>query len=73
MPPPSSGGICLLYLLNILENYDLKSFGYNSSAKVNILTEAMRRVYADRSKYMGDPDFVSEFRLMFLISNLMLN
>lgn len=59
MPPPSSGGICLLYLLNILENYDLKSFGYNSSAKVNILTEAMRRVYADRSKYMGDPDFVS--------------
>lgn len=58
MPPPSSGGICLLYLLNILENYDLKSFGYNSYAKVNIMTEAMRRVYADRSKYMGDPDFV---------------
>lgn len=58
MPPPSSGGICLIYLLNILENYDLKSFGYNSSAKVNILTEAMRRVYADRSQYMGDPDFV---------------
>jgi len=57
MPPPSSGGICLLYLLNILENYDLKSFGYNSFAKVNILTEAMRRVYADRSKYMGDPDY----------------
>ncbi len=59
MPPPSSGGICLIYLLNILENYNLKSFGYNSSAKVNILTEAMRNVYADRSKYMGDPDFVS--------------
>ncbi|MBN8571814.1 MAG: gamma-glutamyltransferase [Ignavibacteria bacterium] len=59
MPPPSSGGICLLYLLNILENYDLKNFSYNSSAKVNILTEAMRRVYADRSQYMGDPDFVS--------------
>lgn len=58
MPPPSSGGLCLIYLLNILENYDLKSFGYNSYAKVNILTEAMRRVYADRSKYMGDPDFV---------------
>jgi len=59
MPPPSSGGICLLYLLNILENYDLKSFGFNNYGKVNILVEAMRRVYADRSKYMGDPDFFS--------------
>jgi len=57
MPPPSSGGICLLYLLNILEDYNLKSYGFNNYAKVNILVEAMRRVYADRSKYMGDPDF----------------
>ncbi len=58
MPPPSSGGICLLYLLNILENYDLKSFGFQSAESVNIMVEAMRRVYADRSQYMGDPDFV---------------
>ncbi|CAF3788442.1 unnamed protein product [Rotaria sp. Silwood1] len=58
MPPPSSGGICLLYLLNILENYDLKSLGFNTSETVNLMTEAMRRVYADRSQYMGDPDFV---------------
>jgi gamma-glutamyltranspeptidase/glutathione hydrolase len=58
MPPPSSGGICLLYLLNCLENYDLKSLLYNSPAKVNLMVEAMRRVYADRSQYMGDPDFV---------------
>ncbi|MBS1492410.1 MAG: gamma-glutamyltransferase [Bacteroidetes bacterium] len=58
MPPPSSGGICLLYLLNILENYDLKSLGFHSPETVNLMTEAMRRVYADRSKYMGDPDFV---------------
>lgn len=58
MPPPSSGGICLLYLLNCLENYDVKSLSYNSPAKVNLMVEAMRRVYADRSRYMGDPDFV---------------
>lgn len=58
MPPPSSGGICLLYLLNILENYDIKSLGFHSAETVNFMTEAMRRVYADRSQYMGDPDFV---------------
>lgn len=57
MPPPSSGGIALIELLNILENIDLKSLGHNSTKYVHYLTEAMRRVYADRSKYLGDPDF----------------
>ena len=59
MGPPSSGGICLIYLLNILENYDLKSEGYGSVENIQLMTEAMRRVFADRSEYMGDMDFVN--------------
>ena len=59
MGPPSSGGICLIYLLNILENYDLKSQGYGSVENIQLMTEAMRRVFADRSEYMGDMDFVN--------------
>jgi len=57
MPPPSSGGIALVELLNILENIDLKNIGHNSVKYIHYLTEAMRRVYADRSKYLGDSDF----------------
>ena len=59
MGPPSSGGISLIYLLNILENFDLRSNGYRSAENINIMTEAMRRVYADRSEFMGDADFVN--------------
>ncbi|MBL8008764.1 MAG: gamma-glutamyltransferase [Ignavibacteria bacterium] len=59
MGPPSSGGISLVYLLNILENFDLNKNGYGSADNINIMTEAMRRVYADRSEFMGDADFVS--------------
>ena len=59
MGPPSSGGISLIYLLNILENYDLKKHGYGSSENIQLMTEAMRRVYADRSEFMGDADFVN--------------
>lgn len=59
MPPPSSGGIVLLETLNILENYDLRGMGYNSSAKYHVLTEAMRRSFADRAEFMGDPDFTT--------------
>ncbi|MFA5012207.1 MAG: gamma-glutamyltransferase [Ignavibacteria bacterium] len=57
MGPPSSGGICLIYLLNILENYNLESLGIASIEYVNLLSEAMKLVYADRSEYMGDMDF----------------
>ena len=57
MPPPSSGGIVLLEILNILEKYDLRAMGYNSSEKYHVLTEAMRRAFADRAEFMGDPDF----------------
>ncbi len=57
MSPPSSGGIVLLQTLNILENYDLRSMSYNSSEKYHVLIEAMRRSFADRAEFMGDPDF----------------
>lgn len=59
MGPPSSGGISLIYLLNILENYNLSKYGYGSAKNIQLMTEAMRRVYADRSEFMGDADFVS--------------
>lgn len=59
MGPPSSGGISLIYLLNILENYDLGKYGYGHHKNIQLMTEAMRRVYADRSEFMGDADFVN--------------
>lgn len=59
MGPPSSGGISLIYLLNILENYDLGISGYGSLNNIHLMTEAMRRVFADRSEFMGDIDFVN--------------
>ncbi len=59
MPPPSSGGIVLLQSLNMLEKYDLRAMGYNSSEKYHVLTEVLRRAFADRAEFMGDPDFVS--------------
>lgn len=57
MPPPSSGGIVLLQALNILEKYDLRAMGNNSAAKYHVLTETLRRSFADRAEFMGDPDF----------------
>ncbi len=57
MPPPSSGGIHLIQLLNILESFDLKNSGHNSAASIQVMAEAMKHAYADRSEYLGDPDF----------------
>ncbi|MFD1258220.1 gamma-glutamyltransferase [Mucilaginibacter terrae] len=57
MPPPSSGGIALLQLLKNVESYPLSRWGHNQDSTVQLITEAERRVYADRSKYLGDPDF----------------
>jgi len=59
VPPPSSGGIVLLEVLNILEGYDLKSLGLESAARYHLLTEAMRRGFADRAEFIGDPDFTN--------------
>ena len=58
MPPPSSGGIALIEMLNMLEAYDLKSLGWHSSAYVHTMVEVMRRAFADRAAYLGDADFV---------------
>ena len=57
MPPPSSGGVALLQMLNLLEPYDLRGAGFGGSQYIHLLTEAMRRAYADRSRWLGDPDF----------------
>lgn len=57
MSPPSSGGIALLQLLTMVEPYDLKSYGWQQPQTIQIMTEAERRVYADRATYLGDPDF----------------
>ena len=57
-PPPSSGGIAMLQMLNMLEGDQLPDLGYNSSRYLHLLAEVMRRAFADRSEYVGDPDFV---------------
>jgi gamma-glutamyltranspeptidase/glutathione hydrolase len=57
MPPPSSGGIALVQLLNILEGFPLAEYGHNSSRTIHLVSEAARRVYADRSEWLGDPEF----------------
>ncbi len=59
MSPPSSGGICLAQIMKMIEPYDLKVLGHNSTKMIQVLTEAERRSYADRSFYLGDPDFVN--------------
>ncbi|MBD2714905.1 gamma-glutamyltransferase [Microvirga sp. STR05] len=56
-PPPSSGGVALLQMLQMLEPYDLRKAGWHSPQAVHWITEAQRRVYADRATYLGDPDF----------------
>jgi len=58
MCPPSSGGVALIEMLNILERYDLKSMGPGSSQAVHLMVEAMRRAFADRAEFLGDADFV---------------
>ena len=57
MPPPSSGGITLVQMLNVLEGYDLRAAGYGSARNVHRIAEAMRRGFADRARHLGDPDF----------------
>ena len=57
-PPPSSGGVIICEILNILEGYPLKELGYHSAQAVHYQIEAMRHAYVDRNSYLGDPDFV---------------
>jgi gamma-glutamyltranspeptidase/glutathione hydrolase len=57
-PPPSAGGTVLCEILNVLEGYELDALGFHSARAVHIMVEAMRNAYADRNKFLGDPDFV---------------
>lgn len=68
MSPPSSGGICLSQIMQMIEPYDISQYGHNSVESIQLLTEAERRAYADRSFYLGDPDFV-EIPIETLISD----
>ena len=58
MAPPSSGGICLAQIMKMIEPYDLAKMGHNSPEAIQVIVEAERRAYADRSFFLGDPDFV---------------
>jgi len=68
MPPPSSGGIATVTMLNILEGFDVAAMGHNSAAYLHIVTEAMRRAFADRAQYVGDMDFNPDLPLPTLTS-----
>lgn len=57
MPPPSSGGVLLVQMLNVLERFDIAESGFGSARTIHLMTEAMRQAYADRSRHLGDPDF----------------
>lgn len=57
MPPPSSGGVHIIQMLNMLAPFPIDKMGHNSAATLHLMTESMKRAYADRSKYLGDPDF----------------
>jgi gamma-glutamyltranspeptidase/glutathione hydrolase len=67
-PPPSSGGVGLIEMLNVLEGYDLKSMGFASAAQIHLMAESMKRAYADRAKFLGDPDFNKEMPIDRLTS-----
>jgi gamma-glutamyltranspeptidase/glutathione hydrolase len=58
MAPPSSGGICLAQIMKMIAPYDLAKMGHNSEESIQVIVEAERRAYADRSQFLGDPDFV---------------
>lgn len=58
MSPPSSGGICIQQIMGMIEPFDLQDYGHNSIKAVQVITEAEKRTYADRSFFLGDPDFV---------------
>jgi gamma-glutamyltranspeptidase / glutathione hydrolase len=58
MPPPSSGGVALLQMLNVLEGHQLNQLAHNSGTYLQLLAEAMKHAFADRAQYLGDPDFV---------------
>ncbi|MBB1271047.1 gamma-glutamyltransferase [Shewanella sp. SR44-3] len=59
MPAPSSGGIHIIEMLNVLEHFPIDKFGHNTAQTIHVMAETMKYAYADRSEYLGDPDFVT--------------
>lgn len=68
MPPISSGGVALIQMLNVMEGYDIKAAGPGSARTMHLMAESMRRAFADRARYMGDPDFVKDMPIERLLS-----
>jgi gamma-glutamyltranspeptidase/glutathione hydrolase len=68
MPPPSSGGIAVIHMLNLLEGFDLKANGYGSAQNIHLVAESMRRAFADRAQHLGDPDFNTAIPVAQLLS-----
>ena len=68
MPPPSSGGVALAQIFKTIENYNLNKYGHNSEKAIQVIVEAERRAYADRSFFLGDPDF-SDIPVATIISD----
>lgn len=68
MPPPSSGGVALVEMLNMLADDDLRKLGHNSAPYLHLLAEVMRRAFADRARFLGDPDFNKNMPTDFLTS-----
>ncbi|MEB2782513.1 gamma-glutamyltransferase [Algoriphagus sp. C2-6-M1] len=68
MPPPSSGGVALIEMMNLMEVANISEFEFNSTAYVHLVAEAMRRAYADRAEHLGDPDFNLDMPLDRLLS-----
>ena len=68
MPPPSSGGVALVEMLNILEAYPLKETGFASADTLHLMTEAMRRALEDRAQFLGDLDYNTDIPMERLLS-----
>jgi gamma-glutamyltranspeptidase/glutathione hydrolase len=68
MAPPSSGGVAVIEMLNILEGYDLRALGHNSATTLHLVTEAMRRGFLDRARHIGDPAFNPDMPIARLTS-----
>jgi gamma-glutamyltranspeptidase/glutathione hydrolase len=68
MPPPSSGGVAIVEMLNVLEGFDLEAMGHNSAVYLHVLAETMRRAFADRAEHLGDPEANPQMPIERLIS-----
>lgn len=68
MPPPSSGGVTMISMLNMLEDFDLNKLGFNSAKYIHVLSEVMRRGYANRAEFLGDTDFNPDMPVEKLLS-----